>query len=164
MKGATGNSKQSLEDAIHRVTSDLNEGIQNWINGSVPETDAAFDDISAATPRRFSYVFTDGGTSVDGAFWCDLRPSWGKNPEFRLATPRRYTKLLLDDERTVVAEVVELQKAAKAVDRPRHARRTTLIFIKAQEAEEGLLLWRLHESMIPPEEEQLLDWSELEAS
>ncbi len=40
----------------------------------------------------------------------------------------------------------------------------TLSFVWPPLAVEGLLLSRLHESMIPPEEEQLLEWSELEAS
>ncbi len=155
-------SSSLVEDAVHRIFSAINDGIQGWFNGSVPETDEAFGEITRAVHSELSYVFTDGASSVDGAFWLDLRAAWGSNTEIRIATPRRYTRLLLEGEKVVVAEVIELQSGARAVARSRHARRTTLLFLKTREAEDGLLLWRIHESMVPQEEAAGFDWVELD--
>ena len=159
---SSGAASRQIEDAVHRVFSRLNEGIQSWFNGSVSETDDTFAEITSAAHGEFSYVFPGGGTSVDGAFWSELRLAWGTNREIRMATPRRYTRLLVEDGSLVVAEAIELQSGARAVDRPRHARRTTLILTRKQGAPEGLLIWRLHESIVPREEEHTLDWSELD--
>ncbi len=67
--------------------------------------------------------------------------------DFRIATPREHARLLREDAESIIAEFVELQDGATLADRPRHARRITVICLKDAAAPHGLLIWRLHESL-----------------
>lgn len=153
---------KELEDRVHRVFSELNQKIQAWFNGAVPNTDEAFAPIAARCHPEMSYVFPSGGEVSCADVLDGLRGGWGNNKEIRLVTPREPCRLMLEEGHVVVAEALELQDGAKAVKPPRHARRTTLILRKDAKAPHGLLLWRLHESVLGEEEAKHIDWAPLD--
>lgn len=150
----------SAAQRAHATFSELNRRIQGWFHGEVPDNEASYAELRALCHPRLTYVFPGGGGLGSEEFWSGLRPAWGSNREIRMATLR--TRLLFEDRELVVAEGIELQSGARAVARSRHARRTTLIFRKSEEAPWGLLVWRLHESLVPESEESELDWSVLD--
>ena len=144
---------------MHACFSALNDGLQHWFNGTIDNTDRVFEELIASTHDQLSYVFPEGSSATGSAVWEPIRRGWGTNPELRIVTPRRYTRVLLEQGGCVIAEIIELQDGARAVEPPRHARRTTLVFLNRPEAPFGLTLWRLHESLLGEAEQ--LDWSEL---
>lgn len=151
-----------MEDDVHATIAAASAAIAEWINGSVPNTDAAFESLRVLCHRDLSIVHPNGSSQEKGAILGDLRSAHGRNGEFQLAVPRQYTRLLHEDSALVVAEVIELQAGARTVSPSRHARRITMTCLKDQSAPHGLLIWRLHESIMPPAEEAELDWSSLD--
>ena len=111
-----------------------------------------------STTSDLSYVFPSGEVAEGAAIWEGMRAAWGTNPDLRIATPREYVEVLTDDDVTVVARIVELQIGARAVERSRHARRTTLVFRSDAAARYGLRLRHLHECLVPEGEEDSFDW------
>lgn len=152
----------TLEDRVFRTLSEANDKICRWINGSAPHTDEFFRQLAAVAHPALSTITPSGNHQERGAIWADLREAYGSNPNFRVATPREHTRLLFEDTVLVVAEAIELQDGAAAVDRPRHARRITLICFKDEIATHGLIIRHMHESYVTAEDEKLLDWSLLD--
>lgn len=158
----TGLPRADWPACAHATFSELNRRIESWLRGTVLNTEGVFGEVKALFHAELSYVFPGGGVLGAEEFWSDLRGAWGSNAEIRLATPRQYFRFLFEDRELMAAEAVELQKGARAVSRARHARRTTLIFRRSEPAAWGLVVWRLHESLVPESEEVSLDWSELD--
>ena len=151
-----------MEENVYATIAAANAAIADWINGGPPDTDDAFAGLRALCHPDLSIVHPSGSSQEAGAILGDLRASHGRNQDFRIATPREHTRLLHEDAATVIAEFVELQDGAKLAERPRHARRITVICLKDRAAPHGLLIWRLHESLIPQAEEAALDWAGLD--
>jgi hypothetical protein len=151
-----------VEDRAHRTFAELNRLIQLRFNGAGEHTESAFARLRSLTHPDLSYVFPGGSVIEGGAAMEPIRRAWGANRDLRMATPRRTTRLLMVEGRVVVAEAIELQAGARAVARARHARRSTLVFLVEPSAPWGLVLWRLHESLVPTAEEEAFDWQELE--
>ena len=152
-----------MEDLVHQTISGTNRAIMQWFNGSLPDTDQGFAEVTRYCHPGMTYVFPSGGVQDAASFLADLRESYGTNPAFKLATLRPHTRLLYEDQTLVTAEIVELQDNAKFGPRPRHARRTTLLCLKDESGPHGLLIWRLHESYVPESEDSGLDWATLDA-
>ncbi len=148
-----------MEENAHATIAAANDIITAWINGSRPHADDAFDGLRGLCHRNLTVVSPSGACQDQAAIFQDLRAAHGRNADFRIATPREHTRLLFEDGKAVIAEVIELQAGARAVERPRHARRITMICLKDAAAPHGLLIWRLHESIMPPAEEAGLNWS-----
>jgi len=153
-----------MEENVYATVTAANTAIVKWINGDGPDTDAGFAGLRAVCHPDLSIVHPRGSHQDHGALLSDLRGAHDMNRDFRIATPREHARLLHEDTNTVVAEFIELQAGSKAVGRPRHARRITVICLKDETAPHGLVIWRLHESFVPADEESDFDWSPLEAA
>lgn len=150
-----------MEDRVHETMAAINRAIMHWFTGDLPNTDDGFAEVAELCHPDMTYVFPSGGAQDAPTFLADLRKAHGSNPAFKLVTLRPHTRLLLEDETLVAAEIVELQDHAKFGPQPRHARRTTLLCRKDERGPHGLLVWRLHESYVAEEEASALDWSAL---
>ena len=147
-----------LEDKIHEAFVSLIQSFERWFQGAVPNSDAAFASAFAPLASDLTYVFPSGGHVEGEPFFRSLREGWGTNPAFRLRSSRKTTRILWQSAEVVLAQIVEMQDGATAVARPRHARRTTLFFLKDDDAPFGLRLKHLHETFLPPDEEDGLEW------
>ena len=139
----------------------FNDVIAAWIRGDGPVD--SFARMSASVHGELSVISPDGSSSDGGGLWRSIEGARGANPDFHIATPAEYLRVLHDDSNIVVLEAIELQDGAKAVASSRNARRLTVIFLRDEGAPEGLSLWRLHESFVPAREAEGLDWSPLDA-
>jgi hypothetical protein len=150
-----------MDDALFHTIDAANIAITAWINGTAPNTDEQFAQLAALTHPDMTNVFPSG-SHTEGLL-SGLRGAHGSNAAFRIATVRDRTRVLFEDERSVMGEFVELQTGAAAVDKPQHARLVTVVCIKDSAAPHGLVLLRLHESYLPDDEAAGLDWSALDA-
>ncbi|MGB0749722.1 MAG: hypothetical protein ACPGO3_13340 [Magnetospiraceae bacterium] len=141
------------------VMLEINQRVQAWINGSVPNDAATYDAFVALCTPDFSYVGPGGGKTDGPAFLEGMRGAHGSNPDFRLNLSDTPIEEIYDNGEILIAEVIEMQDGAKAVAKARHARRITAIFLADATATHGYRVLRLHETMIPEEEEAALDWT-----
>lgn len=152
-----------MEEQVYRTIKAANDFIMAWINGAPPNTDDAYAELTALVHPELSNVHPSGARERDGSLLAGLRGAHGANPDLRIGTPREHTRLLFQDEQLVVAEVLELQTGARAVDQASNVRVISLLCLRDETAPHGLRIWRLHESLMPQEEAAQLDWTAVES-
>ena len=116
----------SLENRAFALIKRTNDGIAAWLNGTAELNEETFAALSASSHPELTNIFPSGAIVAKAGIWDGLKKAYGGNKLFQIATPRKYFKLLLEDTRVVVAEFIELQSGAEAVEQAedqRHAER-----------------------------------------
>jgi hypothetical protein len=146
MRDGGGRQVSETLGEVHAEVEALHDFFTGWFNGTLPETDAAFQGgFADHAHAEFRMVQPSGAAHDLDDILTALRGAWGGNPGFRIEI--RDVRVLGEWPAAglVLAAYIEAQFGALNSTPPDNLRRSTVLF----ERRGGRLLWRhLHETAL----------------
>jgi hypothetical protein len=132
----------SAKAAIQEVI-DLHIFFQEWLDGSLPNTDAAFARFHAATAAGFTLISPDGSIAAgaDTATW--IQTAHGTRRGFRLWTDAHNVRYVNDNLAVVTYQEWQTRDGVTT------GRISTAIFVAAPAAPNGVAWLHVQETWLP---------------
>lgn len=128
----------------HAEIVELHDFFQGWLDGTLPDTDAAFARLPATQSPEF-VIITPAGELIPGPrLVAQLRDAHGSRPGWRMWIEHAVLRHVHGD--LSVATYEEWQRRADGVVT---ARLSTAIFRAESEAPNGLVWLHVHETWLP---------------
>jgi len=138
-------SETAFPSAADRCVAEINElhqFFEDWLTGTLPETDAAFERVERALGPGFRLIHPSGSWRSRGDVLKGLRAGYGGQPDLTIQI--RDAQLVDEGEELLLATYEEWQEAGDSSD----GRLSTVLFRRAEEGPNGLRWIHVQETWI----------------
>lgn len=134
--------------SVEREIERLHQFLEDWLNGSVPGTEAVFVESLADILHPAFVNIQPAGVLLERDKLLDqIRKGHGASPDFRIRIRNVVVRPTLDSAGTMLATYEEYQKGARNSARSENARLSSALF---QRDPDGRLVWlHIHETWLP---------------
>jgi hypothetical protein len=133
----------SPADRCAAEINELHQFFEDWLTGTLSETDAAFERVERALGPRFRLIHPSGAWRSRDDILKGLRRGYGGQPDLTIRI--RDVRLRETGESLLLATYEEWQEAGDSSD----ARLSTVLFRRAEEGPNGLRWVHVHETWMP---------------
>jgi hypothetical protein len=129
--------------AWHAEIVELHAFFQEWLDGTLPATDAAFTRLTGALDAAFTLIGPSGEVAERAALVRELRVAHGSRPGWRMWIEQPQLRRQAGD--LTIATYQEWQQAGDTTT----ARISSAVFQRHEGAPNGLLWLHVHETWLP---------------
>lgn len=140
--------KAPAPDLVEHEIKRLHQFLEDWLNGSVAETDAAFAEGLADRLHPAFVNIQPAGIALGRDDLLDqIRAGYGASPDFRIRIRNVVVRQTLDSASTILATYEEYQRGARNSARSDNARLSSALL--QGDANDRLVWLHIHETWLP---------------